>query len=139
MKRVFFILICLFFNATPVFALGDLLLSVKERTQIDLLRHAKEGTQNAKEAQPTDVEVNGFFFQKSEKRENGTLWVNGARLKNNSLYDDLRLREINKANSTVSIQLGETGGSVPMKAGQRLMLEEGRIRDAYQYEQTKPQ
>jgi hypothetical protein len=114
------------------FALGDLLMSTEQRARIDLMRSKGYVPPIEKETPANSLQLNGFFFNNRDQRESGTIWVDGKQLKDKQLNDNLSLKKINEADKTVSIQLKETGNATPLKAGQKLLLQDGNIQDAYQ-------
>lgn len=120
-------------HSAHAFAFGDLLMSTEQRARIDLMRTKGYVSPIEKENPANSLRINGFFFNNRDQRESGTIWVNGKQLKDKQLNDNLSLKKINETDKTVSIQLKETGNATPLKAGQKLLLQDGNIiQDAYQ-------
>lgn len=130
LTRIIFCLACL--QSAHSYALGDLLMSSEQRAKINFMRD--KGVPVSEEATPkTDaMQINGFFYKNHDQRENGVVWVNGKQLSGDELEQGMRMKKINESNKTVSVQMEKSGSSMTLKAGQKLMLDDGKIQDAYE-------
>lgn len=138
MKTIIGIFVCIScLYATNLYALGDLLMTVQERAKINVMRsgQAQSVVNNASvdfSPKSESLELNGFFFKNRDKREQGVVWINGKQMTDSELGSDIALKKINEKDKTVSVMFKETTSTIPIKAGQKLMLDDGEIQDAYQ-------
>lgn len=121
---------CLY--AAPSHALGDLLMSAEQRAQIDIMRSKSSTPIEQKETSTKAMKIDGFFFKNHDKREQGVIWVNGKQVKGTELDAGIQLKKINERDKTVSVILKDANTSTPLKAGQKLMLNDGKIQDSYE-------
>lgn len=133
------VIVCGFFSGDSQ-ALDDLLMSVEDRAKIDVMRAGNPQISDNKNSQAVVkegssksqiVEINGFFFKNRDRREKGVVWVNGKPSKDLDLGSNVAVEKISERDKTVHIILKETRSTIPIKAGQKLMLKDGEIRDVY--------
>ena len=127
-------LMCSLLIMFPVssFALGDLMLSVQQRAKIDLIRSS--GVKSVlNESEPAkEIKLNGFYFKSNDGQHNGTVWVNGQQLDGAPLDQNVVLRGLNETTKMADLSVTEPDVQIPFKAGQKLNVENGEIRDAFQ-------
>jgi len=113
------------------FALGDLLLTVKERSAINIVR--ENGITEIGEGMLVDkIKVNGFYFNSHDKRETAQVWVNGKLADGEVVTKGVRLKRVNERDKTAFLILDKTQSSIPVRAGQTLQLDNGQISDPFE-------
>lgn len=129
LQFIMFFLMCVEFS--PVLAMGDLMLSVKQRVAIDIAR--ENGVKAVGiEVVPDKVKMNGFFFNNRDNKEQAIVWVNGKQIEDQSITNGVKFKKINERDKTVSLMLDKTRSSIAIKAGQILLLNNGEIIDSFQ-------
>lgn len=112
-------------------AIGDLMLSVKQRAAIDVAR--ENGVTDVGDEVPLDeVRMNGFFFNNNDKQEKGVVWVNGKQVSKQAVVNGVRLKKVNERDKIISLTLEKTQSSIPIKAGQTLLLNDGQIKESFE-------
>jgi len=74
---VVFILILAVF---PSHAFGDFFTRVAQRQSIDVMREQGGMSFEQQLQQPKMIKVNGFYYKSHDKKNSGTIWVNGERM-----------------------------------------------------------
>jgi hypothetical protein len=123
-----FILMCVEFSQAV--AMGDLMLTVKQRAAINVARE-NGVTQVGTEVVSDKVKMNGFYFNNRDNKEQATIWINGKLMGGQGMAG-IQLKKVNERDKTVSMTLDKTGSVIPMKAGQTLLFNDGRIIEAFE-------
>lgn len=126
---IIFLLIC--FEFPHALAMGDLMLSVKQRAAINIARENGE-TQVGTTVVLDKVKMNGFYFNNHDKKEQATVWVNGKLVDGQGVTSRVQLKKVNERDKTVSLTLDKTQSSVSIKAGETLLLNNGQIIDSFE-------
>lgn len=107
-----------------------------QRAQIDYMRSKNtsliDRVINRNDDEEASMQVNGFFFKNRDKREGGSVWINGKQMTGSDPETGMRVEKINEKNKTVSVMFEDTNTSMPLKAGQKVMLQDGAVQDAYE-------
>jgi len=127
-------LMCSFLILFPItsFALGDLMLSVQQRAKIDLMRSSGAKSVLDESEPAKEIKLNGFYFKSKDGQHKGTVWVNGQQLDNTPLDQSVVLKGLNETTKMADLSVTEPDVQIPFKAGQKLNVENGEIRDAFQ-------
>ena len=126
----FLIISC--FHTEPSLALDDLLMTAQQRAQINIIRSKDHSLTEVQQPLVETMKIDGFFFNNNDKSQQGVLWINGKQIKDRGQGESVELKDINQQEKTVSIIIKGASTSTPLKAGQKLMLNDGQIQDAYQ-------
>lgn len=125
---------CLY--TTNLYALGDLLMTVQERAKINVMRSGQtqpvEDTTAPIQDKAVSVKLNGFYFKNKGKGSSSRVWINGNLMTDPELGSDMAVENVNEKDLTVSVIFKKSSSTIPIKVGQKLMLNDGEIRDAYQ-------
>ena len=126
---ILFFLMC--FEFPQAVAMGDLMLTVKQRSVINVTR--ENGVTAVETGVVLDkVKMNGFFFNNHDHKEKAVVWVNGKQVEAQDITRGVRLKKVNERDKTVSLILDKTQSSIPIKAGQTLLLNNGQIIDSFE-------
>lgn len=132
MKTIISAIICIFCVYTSnLYALGDLLMTVQERAQVDSMR-SKNAPIIKSNKIIKSIKIDGFFFKNKDKLEKGIVWINGKQITSPELGSGMMLKKINEQDKTISVMFKETRSTTPIKAGQKLVLDDGEIQDFHQ-------
>lgn len=116
-------------------AMGDLFTTVQQRAAIDLVREKGEVIVSEATAIPKlkhSLEVNGFYFKNHDKKHQATIWVNGDQLENTNLATGVSVDGINENTKTIIFSSDRKAEKTSIKAGQKIIIDNGKILDAYQ-------
>ena len=114
------------------FALGDLMLSVQQRAKIDLIRSSGAKSVLDESEPAKEIKLNGFYFKSKDGQHKGTVWVNGQQLDGTPIDQSVVLKGLNETTKMADLSVTEPDVQIPFKAGQKLNVENGEIRDAFQ-------
>ncbi|OUR84204.1 hypothetical protein A9Q82_00150 [Cycloclasticus sp. 46_120_T64] len=113
-------------------AFGDLFTSTLQRQAIDAMRERGGVEMPTMNREPNTLTINGFYYKGHDKREKGVVWVNGQQAKQGEKFNGITVKKLNESDQTVNVTVGDSGRSVPFKAGQTMYLDDHKIVDAYQ-------
>lgn len=126
---IMFFLMC--FKLPQAMAMGDLMLTVKQRAAINVARE-NGVTETGTTVVSDKVKVNGFYFNNRDRKEQATIWLNGKLVDGQSVTSGVQLKKVNERDKTVSLELDKSKSSIPIKAGQTLLLDNGQIIDSFE-------
>jgi len=124
-------------SAVQAQELGRLFTTPETRARLDQLRarhdYSKPVTRQAEETQPVPtLTVNGLVLRSDGRR---TTWINGsAILEGEPTREGVQVEIGRKLEDGVRLMLPQGFRTVRLKPGEKLMLPEGRVLDAYEQE-----
>ncbi|MGJ8619842.1 MAG: hypothetical protein ACSHWN_05875 [Methylophilaceae bacterium] len=147
---ILFLVICLqFILAQPVLAakpLGRLFSTPDEREQLDRLRELQKNQpvetiveatfiESKPIALPDNINVQGYVKRSDGK--DGTVWVNGEALQENSGNQDVQVGNFPNNSNAIPIRIPANGKRLSLKAGQVYDPENNRVRQSASYSISK--
>ncbi len=142
------IALCLQF-IQPVYAddaLGRLFSTSEEREQLDRLREQQKNQpvetiveatviESKPVALPNTINVQGYVKRSDGK--DGTVWINGEALQENSGNQDVQVGGLTNNSNAIPIRIPANGKRLSLKAGQVYEPENNRVRKSPSYSISK--
>lgn len=124
-------------HAASSSALGDLMMTEKQRSKIEAMRNGNLAPQPEDTAPTpevaTSLKVNGLFFKNGDNRQQGVIWINGEQVEDNHTTGEAyRLKGLDEQQKSISIRQGQSETFTTLKPGQKLHLYDGNIKDAFE-------
>lgn len=116
----------------PSHAFGDFFTSMAQRQSIDVMREQGGISLEQHLQEPQVIKVNGFYYQGHNKKSKSSVWVNGKRLGEKETRHGITIERLNAKDQTADVSLEEGMPSRPFKPGQKMYLDQYKLKDAYQ-------
>lgn len=149
MKRLILVIAASLQMMQPVYAddaLGRLFSTPVEREQLDQLREQQKNQPVETIVEATVIEskpvvlpnaINVQGYVKRSDGKDGTVWINGEALQENSGNQDVQVGDLTKNSNTIPIRIPANGKRLSLKAGQEYDPANNRVYKSPSYSISK--